>query len=269
MIPFMVKLTPPVGAPIGHRCVSDAKVCCTRWIAGVLGLVSVLFLGLANPASLRADTAGQGGVSAQGSRSYNPITPYDALIAGQSGWAEISFTVDYSGRAILLNVESCSDRSFAKAFMADVEAVEFIPPRRNGQPLMSVARERYDFSGKPSLDPVAQEILQELRKPTPGLCPEAELDAKPQAIRQPPSAYPWALRGDEESGQAEIEFVIDRNGRVLFPRIISATHDDFGWAAATAVTHWKFKPPTKGGKPVDTRVKDTLVFDIKKAGGMW
>lgn len=208
-------------------------------------------------------------IPAQGSRAFNPVVPYEALIAGRAGWAQISFTVDYSGRAILLNTEACSDRSFAQAFQADIEAIEFIPPRRNGQPIMTAARERYEFPANPALDAVAQEVLKELRKPEPGLCPVEQLDAPPQPIRQPQPAYPWALRGDEESGKAEIEFVIDRTGRVLFPRVVSATHVDFGWAAATAVIRWKYKPPTKNGTPVDTRIRDTIVFDIKKANGMW
>jgi TonB family protein len=219
-------------------------------------------------ASFGQGVEAKGQLVAQGSRGFSPIFPYDALIAGKTGYAQVTFTVDYSGRAMLLNVDSATDKNFAQAFSADIEAVEFITPRRNGHPLMSQVHERYEFS-KPVLDAVAQEILNELRKPEPKLLSESDLDAKPQPIRQPQPAYPSALRGDEESGKAEIEFIIDRTGRVLFPRIVSATHDDFGWAAATAVVRWKYKPPMKNGAAVDVRVRDTVVFDIKKANGMW
>lgn len=208
-------------------------------------------------------------VNAQASRAFNPVYPYDALIAGRGGWAEISYTVDYSGRAILPTVDGASEKAFALAFQADIDSIEFIPPRRNGQPVMSLSKQRFEFPAQPALDAIAREILNELRKPKPNLCPVEELDSKPEALRKPPSAYPWVLRGDGESGKAEVEFVIDRNGRVLFPRIVSATHEDFGWSAATAVTRWRYKPPTKGGVKVDTRIKETIVYDINKTSGMW
>lgn len=205
----------------------------------------------------------------QGARAINPVIPYEALLAGKSGSAEVDFTVGTDGRAILLSTERATDRAFAQALQADIEAIEFIPPRSNGQPQMTMTRESYAFPAKPALDAIAQEILIELRKPAPAIVPVGELDAKPEAIRQPPPAYPWALRGDSVSGEAVIEFVVDRNGRTLFPRIVSASHEDFGWAAATAVLRWRYKSPMKGGTKVDTRVTATVVFDINKASDMW
>jgi TonB family protein len=209
------------------------------------------------------------GQKVSASRSLNPVYPYEALIAGRAGWAEITFTVDYSGRAILASPTGSSDRAFAQALMADIDAIEFIPPRRNGQPMMTLTKERFDFPAQPAVDAVAREILTELRKPKPAIVPIEELDRKPEPIRQPLSSYPWALRGDGVSGQAEIEFVIDRNGRPLFPRIVSSTHEDFGWAAATAILRWRYKPPTKNGAKVDTRITEKVTYDINKSINMW
>jgi len=206
---------------------------------------------------------------AQPSRAFKPVYPYEALIAGRVGWAEIGFTVDSAGRVILASPVGSSEAAFAHAFMADLDAIEFSPPRRNGNPLMSQGRERYDFPATPKLDAIASEILAELRKPEPKITPVAELDAKPEAIRKPVTTYPWILRSDEISGEAEIEFIIDRNGRPLFPRIVSATHVDFGWAAATAVMNWRYKSPMKNGVKVDTRVTEKIVYDLKKAATMW
>ena len=58
-------------------------------------------------------------------------------------------------------------------------------------------------------------------------------------------------------------------GGRFFPRIISATHVDFGWAAATAVLNWRYKSPMKNGAKVDTRVTEKIVYDLKKAATMW
>jgi len=206
---------------------------------------------------------------AQASRAYNPVYPYEALIAGRSGWAEISCTVDYAGRATFLHVVGASDPAFASAFQADFEAVEFSPPRKNGRAVMSQLSERFDFPAQPALDPVAKAILAELRKPTPAILSVDQLDKKPEPIRQPRPAYPWVQRSDGASGQAEIEFVIDRSGRPLFPRIVSATQDDFGWAAATGILRWRYQPPVKNGEKVDARIKVTVTFDINKSADMW
>ena len=51
---------------------------------------------------------------------------------------------------------------------------------------------------------------------------------------------------------------------MLFPRIISATQEDFGWAAATAVAQWRFQPPTKNGQKVDARMTVPVLFDARK-----
>jgi TonB family protein len=237
-----------------------------------LPYATMLILGIAlGLASARAQQAAGNSEErkAQASRAYSPVVPYDALIAGRAGWAEISCTVDYSGRAMLLNTVSASDPAFANAFMADIEAVEFSPPRINGRALMSSLKERFDFPAQPKLDTVAQGILAELRKPKPGILSADELDKPLQPIRQPRPAYPSAQRSDSASGQAEIEFVIDRSGRPLFPRIISATHEDFGWAAATGILRWRYQPPVKNGEKVDARAKVTVVFDINKSADMW
>ena len=230
--------------------------------------LTILSLGVGlGVATVNAQPAGDR--KASPSRAYNPVVPYDALIAGRAGSAEITFTVDYSGRAMLLNVVSATDANFAGAFMADIEQTEFSPPRINGRALMSSLKERFDFPAQPTVDAVAQGILAELRKPKPAILSADELDKKPQPIRQPAPAYPWAQRSDSASGQAEIEFVIDRNGRPLFPHIISATHEDFGWAAATGILRWRYQPPVKNGEKVDARIKVTVVFDIKKSADMW
>jgi outer membrane biosynthesis protein TonB len=51
---------------------------------------------------------------------------------------------------------------------------------------------------------------------------------------------------------------------VHFPHIVSASHEDFGWAAATAVAQWKFAPPQKNGEKVEVRMKTQVLFDARQ-----
>lgn len=76
-----------------------------------------------------------------------------------------------------------------------------------------------------------------------------------------PADYPPALKqGDKPAGTAMIEIVIDREGRARLPRIVSATREEFGWAAATAAAQWVFQPPMRGGHAVDVKVRVPFEF---------
>jgi TonB family protein len=57
-----------------------------------------------------------------------------------------------------------------------------------------------------------------------------------------------------------IDIVIDRDGRVRLVRVASASLEEFGWAGATALSLWVFRPPTKGGAPMDVRVRVPVKF---------
>jgi TonB family protein len=60
-----------------------------------------------------------------------------------------------------------------------------------------------------------------------------------------------------------VEILIDGDGVVCLPRIVSASDPAFGAAAAQAVFGWQFKPPTKAGQPVLTRVRIPFEFEDK------
>jgi len=202
-------------------------------------------------------------------RAIAPVYPYDLLLQGKEGSAEVLFTIDYAGKAILASVSNASDPAFAKALLADVEANEFLPPRVNGKPKLSQAKLPHTFRPGQGLDANAREILAELRKPMPAISRADQLDKKPAPVRQDQPIYPYSLQSDGVSGRAEIEIVIDRTGRVLFPRVISATNDDIGYAAATAVIRWRYQPPMKGGVAVDTRTTVTITYDQAKMAAAW
>jgi len=202
-------------------------------------------------------------------RTINPVYPYELLLQGKSGWAEIHFTVEYSGHAILSNTLGASDPLFAKALQAEIEGTEFMPPRRNGIPILTSTQQRFSFNGDGSLDAPSARILAELRKPKPAIYGPDQVDAKATPVRQEPPPFPYAMRSDGVSGKAEIEVIVDKEGRPHFPRIISATHEDFGWAAATAIKRWKFQPGMKDGQKVDSRVVIPVTFDFSKLSSTW
>ena len=66
--------------------------------------------------------------------------------------------------------------------------------------------------------------------------------------------------GKAAKGEATIEVLIDKDGWVQLPRVVSTSNPAFGWAAAQAVAVWRFEPPKVGGKAVVTRVRIPFVF---------
>jgi len=64
-------------------------------------------------------------------------------------------------------------------------------------------------------------------------------------------------------GEATVEVLINEEGKVFLPRIVSASEPAFGWAAVQAVAAWRFEPPTRNSAPVVTRVRIPFGFQIK------
>jgi len=226
-------------------------------------------LGVALTTSVWADSSSRDVSSnAQGAsqarRAIKMVYPYEMLLSGKAGWAEANFVIDYAGRPLFTNPSGASDPAFAKAAVAMIEANEFTPSKKGKRVTMTPSSQRFTFDGEAMLEPDARRVLTELRKSQPAICTVAELDQRPKAINQESPVYPRALKDDGLTGQAEIEFVVTSEGKVLFPRIVSATQEDFGWAAATAVAQWRFQPPVKNGQKVDARMTVPILFDARK-----
>ena len=201
-------------------------------------------------------------------RKPTPVYPYEMVMSGQSGSADAIFVVDYVGRPLFTTAGGTGNATLAKAAIAMVEASEYTPGRKGAQRVMSPTTEHFQFDGEKSLNPEARRVLAELRKPTPAILSLTELDERPKVLQQVAPAYPRALKDDGLTGQAEIEFVVSRNGEVLFPRIVSATHEDFGWAATVAVAQWRYQPPQKNGKNVEVRMRVPILFTAQKLAEM-
>jgi len=197
-----------------------------------------------------------------------PVYPYEMVLAGQSGSADANFVVDYVGRPLFTTAGATGNAALAKAAIAMVEASEYSPGKKGTQRVMSPSTEHFQFDGEKSLDPEARRVLAELRKSNPAIFSTAELDERPKVLQQVAPAYPRALKDDGLTGQAEIEFVISRTGEVLFPRIVSATYEDFGWAATVAVAQWRYQPPQKNGKSVEVRMRVPILFTAQKLAEM-
>jgi TonB family protein len=88
------------------------------------------------------------------------------------------------------------------------------------------------------------------------------LNSRPRPVHQGPPQYPYLLSAAGLEGNAVVEFIINRDGRVVEARVVSATNTAFGATAQRAVEEWRFAPGMSEGRKVATRVKQLIEFNL-------
>jgi TonB family protein len=211
-------------------------------------------------------SAPDGSVPAPAPEPYivaDPVRPQGPLLKGQSGSAVVEFMVRADGTTTDVKVRQASQPEYGQALMAAVEAWTFNPAMNEGRAVEVTLMKRAEFkavaAGQESEADPDERVVAALRARQIG--PAKNLDEKLAPVYRVAPGYPASLTGAERTaGRAVIEFVIDREGRARLPRIVSATREEFGWAAATAVGRWVFTMPRHGGEPLDVMVQ--IPFDF-------
>ena len=195
-------------------------------------------------------------------RTLVPVVyPYEQLLANKRGAAQVALIIAPDGLTREIRVRAASEPAFGLALAAAMEAWEFEPAVKNGEPSGAILTRGQEFKvdGEDRLvSDGTRRLLRMLSAENPAIVDIAALDTAPQPLERVPPVFPQKHAGKD--GSTEVEFIIDREGAVHLPRIVSASEPEFGWAAATAVIRWKFAPPLKAGEPVDTRVRVQLDF---------
>ena len=90
----------------------------------------------------------------------------------------------------------------------------------------------------------------------------ADLDSEPTPLLQRPPVFPYELRKVVHYAEVIVDFIVDKDGRVPWAKVKSATYPGFEDAAILGVSRWQFKPGSKAGRPVNTRMRVPLRFRI-------
>ncbi len=190
-------------------------------------------------------------------RMVDPVYPYALAVAGTRGGARVNFTIDPRGRVIDVAVDEATAPEFGEAAAA-IAAWQFKPLKRHGETVGADFSFTWKFTA-PRADSAEQRLLAGLEtadKPVGA----RELDRPLYPLYRRAPVFPAGRLDTGEAGRAEIELVIDRDGRVRLPRVRGASQPEFGWSAATAVSQWLFETPRKDGRPVDVRVVIPVEF---------
>lgn len=95
------------------------------------------------------------------------------------------------------------------------------------------------------------------------IVPIGDLDKIPVATNRIPPRYPSELKRAGVVGTALLRFVVDSRGEVADIEVVSATHPEFGAAAAEAMRRWNFKAGMKDGRRVSTRMEMPMGFSLE------
>ena len=93
---------------------------------------------------------------------------------------------------------------------------------------------------------------------------EAQLDPRHAGELQPP--YPPSEEARQNDGTVRVRVTIGADGRVKAIARLSATSDAF-WRATErhALAHWRFRPATEDGRPVESTKVMNVIFRIGEA----
>ncbi len=191
-----------------------------------------------------------------------PVYPRERLLAGESGSATVEFTVTDRGATTEVLLREASRPEFGAALVAAVEAWGFDAALITDQPAPAKLVATQDFS--PPATGAVHRLVQALQPGGTGVGSAAGLDQQLRPIWRTMPVYPQGLRTEKPGGHAMVEFIIDRDGRARLPRVVSATREEFGWAAATAVSQWVFARPLRAGQPVEVKVSIPVEFTPPK-----
>jgi TonB family protein len=191
-------------------------------------------------------------------RLAEPVYPRARLVAGETGEADVEFVIAENGATEFVALMASSHPEFGAALVAAVETWRFRPAFKGTERARVTLRVRQTFALKdPAADPAGR-LAAALKDGA--IAGARGLDRPLKPIWRIPPRYPAALLAEKPAGESVIEFIIDREGRARLPRVVSATHEAFGWAAATAISQWVFEPPMRGGQAADVLVSIPVNF---------
>ena len=88
----------------------------------------------------------------------------------------------------------------------------------------------------------------------------ADLDQRPRPIFQAAPNYPSDLRKRNLEGSVQVVFLVDRDGKVIGPKVEKSTNPSFDLPAIEAVRQWKFEPGTRNGEKVAFKMRVPITF---------
>lgn len=153
----------------------------------------------------------------------------------------VKISVNEQGTVVASQATDNAPMEFAEAAAGAVRGWKFAPARKGGQPV----------AAELEVNVVFQEPL----------CRSSGADfVKPKVVKLLDPAYPSFLNHASISGEVDVSFVVNAEGRVTEVVAVKSTHTAFEDSAIDAVKSWRFTPATIHGQPVSSSCVQRLIF---------
>lgn len=220
------------------------------------------------PTSAVESTAGEAPPDGPGRmiKAKNPRFPDSLLKEGVThGTVNLLVHIDKDGEKVDHLITAATRQAFVRELERSLRTWKFAPSRVGGRAIaptldLTITFDAEGVSTIEKLDASMPAAPQPIEAPSLEFRTHSvrEFDAKPTAVSITQPVDPEAWCAQSIAGSVTVLFYIDETGKVRIPVVLETSHDYLG--AVAAVAKWRFTPPTAKGKPVLTRVRQTLSF---------
>jgi TonB family protein len=196
--------------------------------------------------------------------TFPPVLLAEGITSGQ---VRAVIHIDAEGKLADFLVVAYTHRELATELAGNLREWQFEPARDRGEAAGTRTEIVFNFEAKGAvLSLTAVNSANALNRWIPAevvslVCHLGELDQPLVAIQTVRPVHPGPrLQPARPTGSAVIDFYVDAEGRPRMPVVARATHEAFGARAVDALARWRFSSPSRGGKPVAVRVRQTFLF---------
>jgi len=213
---------------------------------------------------------------AQVQRLMASTYPPELRAAKVTGTAHVAMVVTVTGAVVEARAVEATHPAFGDAAVTVMSQARFEPAKLAGRPVAVRLRVPVAFA----LDghapvPGVPRFVPQARRAEPaaagqGIVDVGALDRQP-ALRNAPevqrvlqAGYPPALRDSGVTGLATVAFVVGTDGATRDVRLVSASREEFGEPALSAVRAMRFTPGELAGRAATARVQIPVMFSPAK-----
>jgi hypothetical protein len=182
----------------------------------------------------------------------------DDFVGEAMVWVDFTVTAP-EGKARNVTVLKATHPEFGEALVAATEAGDFVPATKLGTPVAAtISLERpFDTHAMPGPKAKQHEQMLTLLETSPEKIVTAKkLDAPLKPVVQRAPGFPGSAKS--EDGTAVVEVIIDKDGRVLMPKIISASQPSLGVCGGAGGGRLGFRKADLRGKASGRARADTV-----------
>jgi len=226
------------------------------WLALAVLLAGGVALPAAEPA---ADTVLKNPVP---TKRVAPAHPPELVKNMVSGRAVVECLVTDTGAVRDVKVLTASRPEFGQAAEEAVRQWEFQPGEKGGHPVAVRLQIPIEFTL------TAEQIIEAamgrpvFREINELIVPAKEMPSWPRPLEFLLPRYPESLKGSGKYGKAVVSIVINKEGKVMNPKIVKATYPEFMLPALAAAARLEF-PPQVMANNERVNVSMDIQFDYK------